>query len=148
MAKFIFRLQGIFNTKQKIEDLKKQEFGLAAAEVEREKQKKQELLNKKEETIIEFRHRIDEILNSPGHENYNNYIEYLKKEVVRQDKVILEAEIKLEQKRNELVDAMKERKTLEKLRERQYEEFMLEQKLVEQRVVDEVVSFRIPVKGG
>ena len=142
MAKFKFRLQGLLDIKLKIEDQKKQEYGLAMARVEQEKKKKQELLNKKEDSIVEFRERIDEIISSQSHASYNNYIEFLKEEAIRQDKVILEAQKQAEIKRQELVEAMKERKTLEKLSERQYEEFLLEQKLAEQRIVDEIVSYR------
>ena len=142
MAKFKFRLQGLFDIKQKIEDQKKQEYGLAVAELELEKRKKQELLDKKEEKIVEFRQHIDEILNTQKHDSYNNYIEFLKEEALRQEKVILEAQKKVEKKRQELVEAMRERKTLEKLSERQYEEFLLVQKLAEQRIVDEIVSYK------
>ena len=146
MAKFRFRLQGLLDIKQKIEDQKRQEYGLAVAAAEREKQKKQELLDKKEEKIIEFRRRIEKIIDSQSHESYNNYIEFLKEEVLRQEKVILEAEKIVEKKRLELVDSMKERKTLEKLSERQYDEFLIEQKLAQQRVVDEIVSYRFDNK--
>jgi len=146
MAKFKFKLQGLLNIKQKIEDQKRQEYGLAVAGLELEKQKKQDLLDKREESIVEFRKRINEIVNSQSHSSYNNYIEFLKGEVLRQEKVILEAEKKVEKKRQELVEAMKERKTMEKLSERQYEEFLLEQKLAEQRIVDEIVSYRFDNK--
>lgn len=146
MAKFKFRLQGILNMKQKMEDQKRQEYGLAVAEEEREKKKRQELLDKKEEKVVEFRNSIDEIIRSQSHSNYNNYIEFLKEEATRQDKIILEAQKRVEIKRQELVEAMKERKTLEKLSERQYEEFLLEQKLAEQKIVDEIVSYRFDNK--
>jgi len=128
--------------KYKMEDQKKQEYGLYMAEVEREKHKKQKLLDHKEEKTIEFRHRIDEVINPPGLLNYNNYIEFLKEEAKQQDKIILEAQKKAEKKRQELVESMKERKTLEKLSERQYEVFLIEQKLAEQRVADEMMSYR------
>jgi len=142
MAKFKFRLQGLLNVKEKIEDRKRQEYGLAVAQVEREKQKKQDILDKKEAMIVEFRQCIDKIIKAGSHDSYNNFIEFLKEEVTRQEKVILEAQKKVEMKRQELVDAMRERKTLEKLSERQYEEFLLGQKLAEQKIVDEIVSYR------
>jgi len=142
MAKFIFRLQGLLKIKEKIEDRKRQEYGLAVAEAEREKQKKQDILYKKEEKVVEFRQHIDEIINAGSHDSYNNFIEFLKEEVARQEKVVMEAQKEVDKKRQELVEAMRERKTLEKLSERKYEEFLIEQKLAEQKITDEIVSYR------
>jgi len=146
VARFQFRLQGVLNINEKIENQKKQEYGLARAVVEREIQKKQALLDEREMQIDEFRRHIDGGISPQDSKVYNNYIEFLKEEAIRQDKVILDAKIIAEEKRKELVEAMKERKKLEKLRERQYEEFLNEQKLAEQRIVDEVVSYRFDNK--
>ena len=56
-------------------------------------------------------------------ENINNAAQYV-------DKV-----------REELVKAMKDRKIMDKLKDKQFEEFLLEQKQLEQKTNDEIVSY-------
>ena len=59
-----------------------------------------------------------------------------------QQYIIKQQEEKVAKARKKLDDAMKERKTYEKLKERAFEEFKLELNAAEQKEVDELVSFR------
>jgi len=59
-----------------------------------------------------------------------------------QEERVRAAEVFAEEKREELVQAMKDRKALEVVRDNAHEEFMLEMNLAEQKQVDELVSFK------
>ncbi len=52
------------------------------------------------------------------------------------------ANAEVEKKREELVEATKEKKKFEKLKENQHENYIIEEKRSEQRVTDEIVSYK------
>ncbi len=142
MAKFIFRLQSFLSLKEKIEDQKKQIYALALSQLEKEKQVKVVLLKEKNNNINAFREKAAKKINPREFVIYNNYIDLLKKKIIHQEKVIALAEQNAEDKRLELVQSVKERKMLETLKEKEHTEFLKEQQIVEQKIVDEIVSYR------
>ena len=142
MAKFIFRLQSVLNIKEKVEDLKRNEFGKAVSELALAKMEKERLELEKENCLEDFRSSIDTGIEPYAISRYNIYIEKLKKMIIRQQQVVVRAEAFVEEKRIELVEAMRDRKTLETLKENDFEEFLDEEKKAEQKIVDEIVSYR------
>ncbi|MGE5422099.1 MAG: flagellar export protein FliJ [Ignavibacteriales bacterium] len=72
----------------------------------------------------------------------NNFIKVLKTNIENQEMVVSEAERALELSRETLLQIMKERKTLEKLKENEYKEYMLEFMRLEQVVIDELAIGR------
>ena len=142
MAKFYFRLQDFLNLRERIEEQKKQEFGLAVARLEKEKQLRDSLINEKESNIISFRTQIQVRIEPLSFRIHNDYIEWLKERIIEQEKVVQIAQNHVNQKRQELVEAMKDRRMLEKLREKELAVFYKEQSIAEQKVLDEVVSYR------
>jgi flagellar FliJ protein len=73
---------------------------------------------------------------------YNNSIERLKHHIKVQIERLAAAEAFAEEKRQELVQAMKERKALETVKENSREEFLRETDIMERKEVDELVSFK------
>ena len=142
MAKFNFRLQSVLTVKEKIEDLKKNEFGKAVMELEIERQKKAELERKRVDCINGFRESIMQGVNPLEIQRYNLFIDKLKHLIKLQEQAIIKAQAWVEKKRAELVEAMRDRKTLDALKENDFEEFLVEEKKAEQKVVDEIVSYR------
>ncbi len=142
MAKFVFRLQTILGLKQKLEDQKKLEFGKAVKKLEIEKQHKIELENEKDDCIIGLRNKINTVVAPVEIKQYENYIDFMKKKISEQAIVISIEEKYVEKKRLELIESIKERKMLETLREKDYENYLKEEQQREQKVVDEIVSFK------
>ena len=58
MAKFSFRLQDFLRLRERIEEQKKQEYGLAVAKLEREKQIRDALYREKDNNVDSFRSQI------------------------------------------------------------------------------------------
>lgn len=147
MAGFKFRLQSYLSVKEKIEDQKKLEYGKALNKLEEEREIKRQLVNKKMVLIETFKNRVSKnfVLNSV--QNYNDYIDYLKKKIRDQDILIDIAEKEAENKRQELVEAMKQRKMLDILKENDNIEYLKEQQKAEQKIVDEIVSYQYNGKG-
>ena len=85
---------------------------------------------------------LHDTLNMPRIKQYEQAVEDMKICIREQQHIIKQQEEKVAKARKKLDDAMKERKTYEKLKERAFEEFKLELNAVEQKEVDELVSFR------
>ena len=142
MAKFNFRLQSYLGLKAKIEELKRNEFGKAVAAVEAEKRKLAELEQEKADCIEEFRQKVEIVIDPVNLNQYNLFIEILKERIKNQLVQLARAEEFLKIKRAELVEAMKDKKILETLKERDYEQYIIEEKKSEQKVLDDLVSYR------
>lgn len=142
MAKFKFKLQSFLGVKEKIEEQKKNEYGKAIKILEEEKEKKKKLLNQHSDTLDELRAKINIGIKPSELQQYNNFIAYLISKIKQQELAITRAQKSVDQKREEVVNAMKERKMLEILKENKHIEYIEEEKKAEQKIVDEIVSFK------
>ncbi|MDR2904059.1 MAG: flagellar export protein FliJ [Clostridiales bacterium] len=142
MAKFVFRLQSYLSIKEKLEEQKKNEYGQAMAAVEKEKQIKQQITEKKTETLGGFKSAVSGSIDPRSLERFHRFVGALKKREEQQEIVIQKAEKTAEERRAELVERMRERKALDILKEKNYAEYLKEEQRAEQKAVDELVSFK------
>jgi len=142
MAKFIFRFATNLRVKERIEEQKKIEYGKALAALELQRQEKARMVNEREETIVSFRESVNNAITPADVQTHNNYLGLLKMLIIKQDEIIKKCEETAEIKRLELVEAMKERKIMEKLKEKDREIFIREEQLKEQKIQDTIVSYR------
>ena len=142
MAKFKFKLDSYLKLKEKLEDQKKQEYGRAISVLEQERAEKARLARIAAENLASFRESLKKPIDPTALQRYGNYSELMKKRIAAQQETVERAEDKAEKKRLELVEAVKEKKALEILKGKALEEFRQEEKLAEQRTVDEIVSYR------
>ena len=139
---FSFKFQSILDLKQRIEDQKKSKYGEANEELKNQKDK----LN----VLIEEREHQFELMREKGKEGftpkelivYNNYMNRLKRSIEIQTVVVEKAKAAVEKARLELVEAAKQRKMFETLREKKLEEYWEEYYKKEQAELDEVVSYK------
>ena len=148
MAKFVFRLQSYLGVKEQLEEQKKNEYGNAIRRLEEEKEKLRMLEFELQENVTLFKKALSTSIAPVEIRRYNNRIEYLKVVIVEQKGRVQAAEQFVEEKRLELVEAMKERKALETVKERSYEEYLKEEQRAEQAVVDGIVSYQYAKTGG
>ena len=111
-------------------------------EAEEELQRLQDRLLEAQE---ELRAEMASALNVRMIRRRENAVEIIRMYVRQQELVVIRCQKELEIARQRLNEAMKERKTYEKLRERAFEEFCLEENRKEQKEVDELVSYRYGV---
>ena len=142
MPRFQFRLQQYLGVKEQIEDQKEMEYAKALRMVEEEKRKLADMRRKLTENIEELRRSVSRSIAPIEIRRYNNTIERLKHHIKVQKDRVAAAESFAEEKRQELVQAMKERKALEIVKDNAREEFLKEANLAEQKQVDELVSFK------
>ncbi len=146
MAKFVYKMQSLLNVKSKLEEQAKNEYSATQARLREEQDRLRILYERLEGYIEEGRELrsktlnvIDLRSNTEARERIKEFIELQKIEVRKAEDVVEDARIKL-------VEAQKERKTQEKLRERAFDEFLLEIKKEENKEVDELVSYKYSQK--
>ncbi|MDR0273576.1 MAG: flagellar export protein FliJ [Clostridiales bacterium] len=142
MPRFQFRLQQYLGIKEQIEDQKELEYAKALQTLAEEKQKLAEFIQRKDETIEKLRQSVSRNISPFEIRRYNNNIERLKHQIKVQEERVAAAERFAEKKRQELIQAMKERKALEIVKENAHEEFLKEADMAERKQVDELVSYK------
>lgn len=142
MAKFIFKMQSILSIKEKLEDQAKAEYGLEAAKLREEEKKLEVLIAKKEAYQERLKGAVQDTLNVREIKDLENCVEHAKYTINVQKFVIKQQQERVDRAREKLDNAMKEKKTYEKLKEKAFEQFKIEIEAQERKEIDELVSFR------
>ncbi len=142
MAGFKFKLQGFLNVREKLEEQKKLEYGKAVKVVEDEKAVKKALEDQRDETLGVFKNGLAEKISPVDIRNYNNFIKLTNDRIKNQELVIENAKKVVEEKRLSLVEAVKERKMLDVLKEKAMVQYLEDEKRDEQKKIDEIVSYK------
>lgn len=142
MAKFVFSMQNLLNMKEKIEEQEKNNYGRANMRLQEANEKLSLLQDRQQEAQVRLSEIIVSVLDVSEIRQRENAVEILKMYVRQQEIVVLQREREAEEARERLNEAMKERKTFEKLREKAFEAFVAEENRKEQKEVDELVSYR------
>lgn len=148
MAAFKFRLQSFLNLKEKLEEQKKLDYGKAVQLLEIEKNKKRFLEEENKKTTSMLKQKMEALIKPMELHSFNQYIDFILKEIEKQTVIIKRAEKIAEEKRLTLVKAMQERKMMEKLKDKDLVAFMEETLRAEQKLVDEITSFQYARKDG
>ena len=140
MAQFSFRLQSVLKVKIQQEDNLKNELGKAIRKLESEKLKLARLKTALDDLVAEFNEKTKK---TTVHKliEYNEYLSLLTSKIKFQKENVNCAALNVDKIREELVKAVKERKILDKFKEKKLEEYLLEQKKLEQKTNDEIVSY-------
>lgn len=141
MARFQYKMQNILDIKYKLETQAKTAFSAAAEALRQEKEKLQQLKERRENYETEARELVTSQLNIRKINECHQAIEIMKDRIRNQIVAVHLAERNLEAARARLNQVMMERKTHEKLKEREFEEFKRELESQESKAIDELVSY-------
>lgn len=139
---FKFELQPVLALKEKLEDNKKRELGLANTKHEQLVDEKSILAALHNEAYNEIRRQCDGGLNISSLKQFNYYTARLNKQIEKKELEIVKAKKEVNEKRDELLEAVKQRKILENLKEIRFEQFKDEEVRAENQIVDEIVSYK------
>ncbi len=142
MARFIFPLQNILNMKEKLEEQAKNEYSQANARLHEAEDEEERLRQRESDAEEDLKSILAESLDVMEIKKKEDAVEILKVYVKEQHLVVIKCARDVEIAREKLNEAMKERKTFEKLREHAFEDFVKEQNQIEQKEIDELVSYR------
>ena len=141
MAVFRYKMQGILDIKEKLENKAKQDFAEANMRLDAEKQKMDELQAKRffyMQEGVKLRMEIIDVRkireNKIAVLKMDEYIANQKKEIARAAKAV-------EKARAALREVMQERKAHEKLKESAFEEFLKEEQATESKEIDQLTSY-------
>lgn len=137
MDRYKFKLQKVLDYRTDFEDKKKEEFAEAQKIYIDEKDKLNKLVNTKEKE----KQRSMDMKSIFEYQNYVKYIEFLNNKIEIQRHNLSVAEKFLSEKTEELVDAMKEKKVMEKLRDKTKNEFEYDASVKEQKQNDDFALF-------
>lgn len=141
MAGFKFRLEKILEHREMLENIKKGEFANVQAklkfetdELARFNEIRKSLAKDKEDASINAT-TMSEL------QKYNIYMENLKRTIELQEIKIEAIKQEVEKARQELIESTKDKKIIEKLKLRDYQEFLYEEKKEEEKITDQFVSY-------
>ena len=142
MARFRYRMQNILDVKEKLETQAKNEFAIAAAKEREEEEKLNVLKERRNGFEAELKRLCEQDLDVAKIKEAEDALEIIKYHVRMQELNLAAARQELEVARQKLTVAMQERKTHEKLKEKQFEQFKAEEAAKESKEIDELVSYR------
>ncbi len=141
MKKFHYSMESILNIKLKLEEQAKLAYAEARNRLTVEEDKLLKLEKKKAFYEQEQRRQCNSKLNIKKIKQLSEAIEIMKLNIKQQLVVVRTATQRLEIARIRLNDAMIERKTQEKLKEKAWQEYMMEVNAEEQKEINEHNSF-------
>lgn len=144
---FKFKLEPVLSLKEKIEDSRKRELGIATIHKEALLNEKLQLMKKKDEAMDEIKTHNNSVVDVQSFKAFNQYSVYMDQAIKAKNKQVQEAQKTVEEKREELLEAVKERKILDNLKDIQNEVFIEEEKREEQRILDDIVTYKYGKKG-
>ena len=142
MARFRYRMQNILDVKEKLESQARNEFAVAAAKVNEEEAKLEALIERRAGYENEIKRLYESALDILAIKEAQDAVEIMKIYIDDQQLQVNAAKKQLELARIKLTNAMQDRKTHEKLKEKQFEIFKAEEAAKESKEIDELVSFR------
>lgn len=142
MAKFIFKMESILSVKEKLEEQAKAEYSIEIMKLRQEEEKLEELENRKNAYQTRLYEAVMDTLNISEIKIFEDSVENIKYNIKLQLIVIANQQKNVDRAREKLDNAMKERKTYEKLKEKAFEEFKEQINAEEQKEINELVSFK------
>lgn len=141
MARFRYRMQSILDIKLKMETQAKQDFAEAKMRLDQEEERLAALQERRENYERRARERLMGTLNCREMAENKEALLRMDEYIALQLQQVREAENRLEQARQKLAGVMIERKSHETLKEKAFEQFLLDEKRQEGKEVDELTSY-------
>ncbi len=141
MARFRYSMQSILNIKLKLETQAKQEFSAARMALDEEEERLEALFDRKSGYEREAEVLLSGRLNLRKIEDNKAAIRCMEDYIETQKRNVRVAEQRLEEARLKLAEVRMERKTHETLKEKAFQEFLMEEKKKESKEIDELTSY-------
>lgn len=142
MNKFGFRLESVLNLRTQLEDNAKNSLARATIELMKQKNCLEELDDISNSSMDSLNSEVDQGIPVYKLKSYNNYLSFLKIKIRNQKENVNNAQKDVDIHREDLVKAMQDRKIIEKLKEKKYQDYTKEQNKAEQILIDELNSFK------
>jgi len=142
MSRFKFALEALLNHRLHHEEIIQKELAVCACGVRDEKTILTRIQQDKEKAYAEIHQKQLRGIAISEHILYANFLEGLARNMVVQQEKLKESEKKYAQKRDDLIEAVRKRKTIENLREKGLAAFSKKMLKLDQDFLDEVAICR------
>ncbi|MFA5575804.1 MAG: flagellar export protein FliJ [Tissierellaceae bacterium] len=142
MARYKFKLDRVLNYKERIEDIKKAEYAEYNSLLMREEERLNYFNNYKEK-LLTRKDISNESVTVASYKLHSDYIKDISNMIENQKATVEIAKKDLEKAEDELLVAMQEKKSFERLKEIKYDEYTEEEKRAEEKVIDSIVTFKV-----
>jgi flagellar FliJ protein len=144
---FIFKLQSVLEYRKNIEEKIQNEFSGTKRELDTQKLKMKSLIKERASLITEMRNMQDKPVPAVDFAVQFSYVKQVRENEKAQKIVIHNVKEQVETKRKELLEAVKKRKIMEKLKERHTEEYNNNLRNAEQKSSDEMSVLKFGRRG-
>lgn len=145
MERFNFRLNKVLEYREKIEDINKSEYGKAKKKLDDERALLEGILSHKE-SVDNERDMLTSKTTINNLKNYNLYLEDIKNKLNEQKALVEIEQVNVDAARGKLVSSTIEKKTLENLKTKDYNNYLYNYKKEEEKIVDQIVTYRSSMK--
>lgn len=142
MGKFNFELESVLNIRRQFEDKAKNELSI---EIKKLNEKLDDLRREvayKQSCLNKIKKAQQGTVNIVQIKEYSTYIQYIDDEIKSLNNAIKEQKDVVDKYRERLLEISKKKKILEKLREKKLVSFLTEQRKEEDKLSDEIVSYK------
>jgi len=140
VAKFLFRFERVLKVKQLKEQERQRELAQAARRAEATQRSLDALNRRIREQQSDWRSRVQGDVDAWRLQLSAAFLEHLRQERRETESQLTDALQEVEARRSHLLDALKERKIFEALKEREHQSFRRAQARLEQRLTDEAAE--------
>ncbi|NLJ79141.1 MAG: flagellar export protein FliJ [Tissierellia bacterium] len=145
MKGFNFKLEKILDYKKVVENYKKGEYGAIKKTLDVEEEKLEAFNSYKVHIESEMNKTIART-NAGNLAMYNRYIDDITGKIREQEQIIDKTKEELQAAKDAMIVAAQEKKTFEKLREREHEEYLDKMKKTEEKQVDALITYRTSIQ--
>lgn len=136
-----FKMTNILNYKEQLEREKKDAFGEISALYNKELEilhafEKEKVSAIQNQNLAKRGNDIGEI------QAYQKYIKSLTDKILTQTQLLQKIAVELDHAKQEMLIAMQEKKVMEKLKEKDYENYLNDEKRLEEKMFDGIVTFQ------
>ncbi len=137
-----FKLQPLLNHRRHQEEVRQKELAMAQRDLSAARERLTELKKEKRENIQQMHARQQERHNAANVLMFTNYIDQLSRDITAQKQLVQQAAQTVTRRRDRLITIMKKRKTLEKLKEKEWLAYQQKMTQSERKFNDEVAANR------
>ncbi len=135
---FIFKLQSVLEYRINIEEKIHNEFSEKKRELDTQRLVMKSLINERNNLIAEMRNMQDKLVPADNFAVHFSYVKQVRENEKKQKIIIHQVKEEVEGKRKELIEAVKKRKIMEKLKQHHTEEYNSNLRNLEQKASDEM----------
>lgn len=146
MKKFNFPLNTVLNYKDQVLENLKTEHAQILADIAQQERRIEELMEKSQSAAIRYREDTQCGVTVNIMREYERYITFIQQRIVAEQGVLLKIKKKEEQKRAEVIEAKKEKASIDKLKEKKLDQYNKEVLKSEELFIEEFVSNTMSVR--